>query len=168
MITGSNSGIGLQVALEVAKRGGVIHMVCRNQEAAKLAPLRNHHHTGNDKIHLHIVDLAKPREVVLWVERFAAQHDQLHVLVNNAGCMVHERQMDEDGVETNFAVNTLSVHIITTTLAPLLMKSEEARVVTVSSAGMLTVRLDPYDLMHLNLNPGTVLSCTHRIKDNRL
>ncbi|KAK4289241.1 hypothetical protein Pmani_037784 [Petrolisthes manimaculis] len=97
--------------------------------------------------------MAKPREVVLWVEKFAAQHDHLHVLVNNAGCMVHERRMDEDGVENNFAVNTLSVHIITTTLAPLLMKSEEARVINVSSAGMLTVRLDPHDLMHLNLEP---------------
>lgn len=153
MITGCNSGIGLQVALEVARRGGVIHMVCRNEDLAKKARSEIITTTGNDKIHLHIVDLARPREVVLWVERFAAQHDRLHVLVNNAGCMIHERQLDEDGVEVNFAVNTLAVYIITTTLCPLLQKNEDARVVMVSSAGMLTVRLDPHDLMHLNLEP---------------
>lgn len=153
MITGANSGIGLQTASDIAKKGGIIHMVCRNQEAATKARSEIITTTGNDKIHLHIVDLAKPREVVSWAQRFAAQHERLHALIHNAGCMVHERRVDEDGVETNFAVNTLAVHIITLTLMKLLQRSEDARVILVSSAGMLCVRLEPHDLMHASMEP---------------
>ncbi|MPC86765.1 Dehydrogenase/reductase SDR family member 12 [Portunus trituberculatus] len=46
--SGSNSGIGLQAALEVARRGGVIHMVCRNREAATKARSEIITTTGND------------------------------------------------------------------------------------------------------------------------
>ncbi|KAG0694204.1 Dehydrogenase/reductase SDR family member 12 [Chionoecetes opilio] len=142
-----------QATLEVARRGGVIHMVCRNEEAAKKARSEVITTTGNDKIHLHVVDLSRPREVVVWAQRFAAQHEKLHVLIHNAGCMLHERQVDEDGVECNFAVNTLAVHILTLIMMPLLERSEEPRVVMVSSAGLLCVRLDPIDLMHASLDP---------------
>ncbi|KAK7087027.1 Dehydrogenase/reductase SDR member 12, partial [Halocaridina rubra] len=148
-----NSGIGLEIAREVAKRGGVLHMVCRNFESAKKARAELITDTGNDKIHLYTLDLAKPREVADWAKEFAATHEKIHVLINNAGCMVHERKLNEDGIETNFAVNTLAMHLITTALLPVLQKNEDARVVTVSSAGMLTVRLDPNDLMHENMDP---------------
>ena len=53
------------------------------------------------------------------------------VQVNNAGCMVHERKVDELGFETNFATNTLAVHILTSTLLPLIQKSTDPRVVRV-------------------------------------
>ncbi|XP_068207198.1 uncharacterized protein [Palaemon carinicauda] len=153
VITGSNSGIGLEITKEVAKRGGVLHMVCRNFEAAKEARSDIITNTGNDKIHIHTLDLGKPREVMKWAQEFAATHDKIHVLVNNAGCMIHEKRIDEDGIEINFAVNTLAVHIITMCLLPILQRNEDARVITVSSAGMLTVRLDPIDLMHEDMEP---------------
>ncbi|XP_063586046.1 dehydrogenase/reductase SDR family member 12-like [Penaeus indicus] len=153
VITGSNSGIGFEIAQEVARRGGVLHMVCRNFEAAKKARSDIITSTGNDKIHLHTVDLSRPREVLAWAKEFAATHDRLHVLINNAGCMIHERRLDEDEIEYNFAVNTLTVHIMVTMLLPLLQRSEDARVINVSSAGMLCVKLDPHDLMHESMEP---------------
>ncbi|XP_037784361.1 dehydrogenase/reductase SDR family member 12-like [Penaeus monodon] len=153
VITGSNSGIGFEIGREVARRGGVLHMVCRNFEAAKQARSDIITTTGNDKIHLHTVDLSRPREVLAWAREFAATHDRLHVLINNAGCMIHERRLDADEIENNFAVNTLAVHILVTTLLPLLQRSEDARVINVSSAGMLCVKLDPHDLTHENLEP---------------
>ncbi|XP_047470640.1 dehydrogenase/reductase SDR family member 12-like [Penaeus chinensis] len=153
VITGCNSGIGYEIGREVARRGGVLHMVCRNFEAAKQARSEIITTTGNDKIHLHTVDLSRPREVLAWAMEFAATHDRLHVLINNAGCMIHERRLDEDEIENNFAVNTLAVHILVTTLLPLLQRSEDARVINVSSAGMLCVKLDPQDLMHENMEP---------------
>ncbi|XP_042872722.1 dehydrogenase/reductase SDR family member 12-like isoform X2 [Penaeus japonicus] len=153
IITGCNSGIGFEIGREVARRGGVLHMVCRNFEAAKKARSDIITTTGNDKIHLHTVDLSRPRDVLAWARDFAASHDKLNVLINNAGCMVHERQLDADGIENNFAVNTLAVHILVVTLLPLLERSEDARVINVSSAGMLCVKLDPHDLMHENLEP---------------
>lgn len=153
VITDCNSGIGLEIAREVAKKGGVLHMVCRNFEAMKNARSDIITNTGNDRIHLHTLDLAKPRDVLAWAKQFVSTQEKIHVLINNTDCMVLERNVDEDDIEINFAVNTLAVHIITTTFLPVLQQNEDARVITISSAGMLVVRLDPIDLMHTQMNP---------------
>lgn len=155
IITGCNTGIGFEIAVAVAKRGGILHMVCRNEASAKTARSEIITTTGNDKIYLHCVDLSRPREVTMWAAKFAAQQEQIHVLVNNASCLLNERRLDEDGceIDVSFAVNTLSPYILTVNLLPVLQRSEDARVINVSSAGMLCVRLDPHDLMHTQFNP---------------
>jgi dehydrogenase/reductase SDR family protein 12 len=60
--------------------------------------------------------------------------------------MVNERVVSEDGLEKNFATNTLGTYILTTGLISTLEKSEEPRIITVSSGGMLLVKLDVDDL----------------------
>merc|ERR1712038_1752686 len=73
----------------------------------------------------------------------------LDVLVNNAGCMVNSREVTEDGIEKNFATNTLGTYLLTEGLIPLLQNNTSVsrpRVITVSSGGMLTNKLDPTDL----------------------
>ncbi|XP_045620376.2 dehydrogenase/reductase SDR family member 12 isoform X1 [Procambarus clarkii] len=155
VITGCNSGIGYEIALAVAKRGGILHMVCRNEDSAKAARSDIITTTGNDKIYLHLVDLARPKAVTEWAAKFAVQQEHIHVLVNNAGCLLHERRFDEDGceIDVNFAVNTLAPYILTITLLPVLQRNEDARVINISSAGMLCVRLEPDDLMHSGIDP---------------
>jgi dehydrogenase/reductase SDR family protein 12 len=74
--------------------------------------------------------------------------------VNNAGCMVNEREETEDGLEKNFATNTLGTYILTVTLLPLLEKAADgARVVVVSSGGMLTQKLNVSDLQSERVKP---------------
>jgi len=146
MITGCNSGIGKQTALEIGKRGGTVHMVCRNPETAKEARDELIKDTGNDKYHLHILDLSRPLEVASFVTKFSSVNGQLDVLVNNAGCMVNTRELTEEGLDKNFATNTLGTFLLTAGLAPLLERSLAPRVVTVSSGGMLVQKLDTVDL----------------------
>lgn len=153
MITGANKGLGQQTAHELAKRGAVLHLVCRNMDDAKATRATIVSETGNDKIHLYSLDLSRPRDVVQFCAQFRASHDKLHVLINNAGVMRHERVVDEDGLEYNFAVNTLAMHLLVVGLMPLLENCEDSRVVTVSSAGMLTVKLDPLDLSFAAMEP---------------
>ncbi|MCL4140215.1 UNVERIFIED_CONTAM: hypothetical protein GTU68_036065, partial [Idotea baltica] len=107
----------------------------------------------HQRIHQHQVNLAKPKEVARWVEEFSETYDNLDVLIHNAASMVPQRVIDEDDIESNFAVNTLAVHLITTSLLPLLRKSKDPRVITVSNAGMLLVKLDPHDLNFEDMNP---------------
>jgi len=57
LMSGSNSGIGKNVALEVAKRGGTVHMVCRNQITAKEACDEIKTSTGNDVSYLDYITL---------------------------------------------------------------------------------------------------------------
>uniref|UniRef100_A0A8C2HSQ4 Dehydrogenase/reductase (SDR family) member 12 n=1 Tax=Cyprinus carpio TaxID=7962 RepID=A0A8C2HSQ4_CYPCA len=114
IITGANSGIGKAAACEIAKRGGTVHLVCRNEDRAKEAR----------------------KDVV----------EQSKNEINNAGCMVNQRELTEDDLEKNFATNTLGTYILTTALIPTLKKSENPRVITVSSGGMLVQKLNVEDL----------------------
>ena len=59
--------------------------------------------------------------------------------VNNAGCMVHEKRIDNLGFETNFATNALAVHILTERLIPLLRKSSDPRVVCISNLNRISL-----------------------------
>ena len=86
------------------------------------------------------------------VSKFATTFDQpLNVLINNAGCMVNERTITEDGFEKNFATNTLGTHILTERLASKLKDSP--RIIIVSSGGMLTNKLDVEDFNFEKMQP---------------
>ncbi|KAG8524855.1 Dehydrogenase/reductase SDR family member 12, partial [Galemys pyrenaicus] len=106
LITGGNSGIGKATATEIAKRGGTVHLVCRNQSRAEGAKGEIIRESGNQNIFLHILDLSDPKKIWKFVETFKQEHT-LNVLINNAGCMVNKRELTEDGLEKNFATNTL-------------------------------------------------------------
>ncbi|XP_051636178.1 dehydrogenase/reductase SDR family member 12 isoform X4 [Manacus candei] len=127
LVTGANSGIGKATAKEIARRGGTVHLVCRNKERAEVAQEEIVTETGNQNIFLHIVDMSNPKEVWKFAEKFRNEH-KLNVLINNAGCMVNNRELTEDGLEKNFATNTLGTYILTTALLPLLGKEADARV----------------------------------------
>ena len=146
MVTGANSGIGYCVALSIARAGGTVHMVCRNEERGQEARERIVQESNNQNVYLHICDLSRTKDVVRFCSEFRATGYPLDVLVHNAGCMVNTRTMNEDNLEVNFATNTLAVYVITNQFVPLLEKSKDPRIVTVSSGGMLTVKLALGDL----------------------
>lgn len=145
MITGANSGIGKATAQEIATRGGTVHMVCRNQGRADTAKDEIVEKSKNQDVHVHIVDMSNMRQVWEFAESFS-QSNTLHVLINNAGCMINQRELTDEGLEKNFATNTLGTYILTKALIPLLKKATDPRVVTVSSGGMLTQKLDVENL----------------------
>jgi len=151
LITGSNSGLGKETALEIAKRGGTVHLVCRNPTTGGEARLELIETTGNDKVHLHILDISRPKDVAEFVKKFGEENSKLDVLINNAGCMVNTRETNQEGLDLNFATNTLGTFMLTTGLLPLLERSAQPRVVTVSSGGMLVQKLDVSDLQFSKL-----------------
>ncbi|XP_038051293.1 dehydrogenase/reductase SDR family member 12-like [Patiria miniata] len=146
MITGANSGIGKCAAYELAKRGGTVHMVCRSEVRGQEALKEITESSGNQNVHLHILDMSQPRRVYEFATQFRESGKVLNVLVNNAGCMVNTREVTEDGLEKNFATNTMGTYLLTTALLPLLTNSAGSRVVTVSSGGMYSQKLSLSDL----------------------
>uniref|UniRef100_A0A0D9RYM3 Dehydrogenase/reductase 12 n=1 Tax=Chlorocebus sabaeus TaxID=60711 RepID=A0A0D9RYM3_CHLSB len=144
LVTGGNSGIGKATALESPSEDGTVHLVCRDQARAEDARGEIIRESGNQNIFLHIVDLSDPKKIWKFVENFKQEH-KLHVLINNAGCMVNKRELTEDGLEKN-ATNTLGVYILMTGLIPVLEKEHDPRVITVSSGGMLVQKLNTDDL----------------------
>ncbi|XP_038258433.1 dehydrogenase/reductase SDR family member 12 isoform X5 [Dermochelys coriacea] len=166
MITGANSGIGKATAMEIAKRGGTLHLVCRNAERAEEAKREITTETGNQNIFLHILDMSNPKGIWEFAEKFKTEH-KLNVLINNAGCMVNKRELTEDGLEKNFATNTLGAYILTTALLPLLEKEDDPRVIIVSSGGMLVQKLDVSDLQSENVTfDGTMVYAQNKPAEN--
>lgn len=153
LITGANSGIGKQTALEIAKRGGKVHMVCRNPEYAETAKNEIISESGNDDVHVHILDMSQPKDVSSFTKTFTEKEGALDVLVNNAGCMVNKRELTEDGLEKNFATNALGTFMITKGLQEVLLKSSAPRVINVSSGGMLVQKLNMDDLQFEKMKP---------------
>ena len=133
MVTGANSGIGKSVSLELAKRGATVHMVCRDKARGEAAQKETLDVSSNKEVHLHLLDMSVPQKVWDFASSFAASGRHLNGLVNNAGCMVNDRTVSEDGLEKNFATNTLGTYILTSVLITVLEKSENPRIITVSS-----------------------------------
>ncbi|XP_068441885.1 DHRS-12_like_SDR_c-like domain-containing protein [Clinocottus analis] len=141
MITGANSGIGKATAMAIAKKGGTIHMVCRNKDKAEEARADIVKETGNKEVYVHILDLSETTKVGEFAEGFKRKYKALNVLINNAGAIMSQRDVNTEGLEKSFACNVLGVYILTKGLIPLLEKSADPRVVTVSSGGMLVQKL---------------------------
>ncbi|KAF7646909.1 hypothetical protein LDENG_00180580 [Lucifuga dentata] len=141
MITGANSGIGKATAMAIAKRGGTIHMVCRNKDKAEEARADIVKETGNKEVYVHILDMSETRKVWDFAEGFKKKYKTLNVLINNAGAIMSQRDVNAEGLEKSFATNVLGIYILTKSLIPLLEKSPDPRVITVSSGGMLVQKL---------------------------
>ena len=165
LVTGANQGIGYATAKQLASQKANVHMVCRSEERGEkaLAKLREEvaKQSGGSvdgaNVRLHVCDISSMAAVKALTDAYVKGGDPLHVLVNNAGCMVHERTATPEGIEVNFATNTLGTWALTEGLMPALKRAAagggggggsggDARVVTVSSAGMLTERLELQDV----------------------
>ncbi|XP_043990471.1 dehydrogenase/reductase SDR family member 12-like isoform X2 [Gambusia affinis] len=132
--------------MAIAKKGGTVHMVCRNKDKAEEAKSEIVSESGNAEVYVHVVDISQTRKVWEFAEAFKKEQPSLNVLINNAGCMIHKRELNTEGLEMNFATNTMGVYILTQSLIPLLQKSWDPRVITVSSGGMLVQNLRVDDL----------------------
>ncbi|CEM13669.1 unnamed protein product [Vitrella brassicaformis CCMP3155] len=143
IITGATSGLGLSCAQVLARKGGTIHLVCRNKDKGEKTLDQLKADTNNQDIHLHVVDLSE----IGAVRRFCSSFQlPLHGLINNAGIMVHTRTLTQDGHDVNFVTNVLSPFLMTVELLPNLRRSGDGRVIFVSSGGMYAQELKPDDL----------------------
>ncbi|MFX1394294.1 MAG: SDR family oxidoreductase [Promethearchaeota archaeon] len=134
MITGANSGIGKETAIQLANMGATIIMVCRNKERGEAALKDIKEKTNSNKIDLLFADLADQNSIRLMVEEFKKKYDKLHVLINNAGLILRKRSTTLEGYENTFAINYLGHFLLTYLLLDLLKSSTPARIINVSSA----------------------------------
>jgi len=134
IVTGANTGIGKETALELAKLGATVVMVCRDRHRGEEALREIKQKSGNDNVALMLCDLSSQRSIRQFATDFMYKHDRLDVLVNNAGVVLRGHSMTEDGVESTFAINHLGYFLLTNLLLDLLKKSAPARIVNVASA----------------------------------
>jgi len=141
LITGGNSGIGFASAKYFAQRGATVYIVCRNEEKGQTAINTIKSDNEGAKVELCLLDVSRPCNIRQFVDDFIKSGKTLDILVNNAGVMLDNEEYTEDHIEKTLATNTLATYYLTKLLQPVLRKSEDGRVISVSSGGMLTENL---------------------------
>lgn len=133
IITGANTGIGKETALDLAKRGGRIILACRDEKKANQARKDIILQSGNTDVHYRHLDLASLKSVRRFAQHINEEEEKVHVLINNAGVMRCPFWKTEDGFEMQFGVNHLGHFLLTNLLMAKLQSSSPSRVVNVSS-----------------------------------
>ena len=155
IITGSNSGIGKETAIGLAKMGAIIVMVVRDQGRGERARMEIVKQTGNSSVDLMICDLSSMSSIRHFAEEFKKKYNRLDVLINNAGATFSKREVTSEGFERNFAVNYLGPFLLTQELLSLLKSSAHSRIINVSSGLAKNGRVDLDDLQSEKNYAGT-------------
>lgn len=133
IVTGANSGIGLEAAKDFAKKGALVVMAVRNLEKGEGAKSAILHEYSHADIEVMALDLADLESIHTFAKKFMEQYYALDILVNNAGVMIPPHSKTKDGFELQFGSNHLGHFALTGLLLPLLKKTPNSRVVTLSS-----------------------------------
>jgi len=143
VVTGANSGIGKATARQLADLDATVVLACRCKERAEAALCELNCVDGRC-FDLMMLDLADLDSVRAFAKAFAEKYDRLDALINNAGILGRHRAITKQGFEQSFGVNYLGAFLLTMLLLPLLEKSEQGRVVMMSSIahGWGDVRFD--------------------------
>ena len=133
LITGANSGIGLETARVLASRGARVILAGRSQDKLDQAATTIRHAVPDARLDTLVLDLGDLASIRSAAAQLAA-HDTVDLLVNNAGVMnLPERRTTKDGFEMTFGTNHLGHFALTAQLMPALRRSTSARIVTVSA-----------------------------------
>jgi len=144
IVTGANSGLGLQTALELARHGAGVVLAVRDEARGATARGVIRQTAPAAEVLVRRLDLADLASVRSFADALAAERDEVDLLVNNAGLMAVPRATTADGFERQLGTNHLGHFALTGLLLPLLLAGAGARVVTVSSgvAQMGAMRFD--------------------------
>lgn len=139
IVTGANTGIGKETALDLAARGARVILACRNEEKAVQAAREIISKTKSHQVLVRKLDLSSFESVRKFAAEFNKEEERLDILVNNAGLITLNYELTEDGFENTIQVNYLSQFLLTLLLLKKLKSSSPSRVVNVSSQSHLHV-----------------------------
>jgi NAD(P)-dependent dehydrogenase (short-subunit alcohol dehydrogenase family) len=143
LVTGANSGIGYQAALELARHGAHVLMGCRNAVKGRAAIERLQREAPGASAEVVELDMASLASIRAFAAAFIGRETALDLLINNAGVMaLPKRELTEDGFERQFGTNHLGHFALTGLLMPALLAAPAPRVVTVASLAHRTGKIE--------------------------
>jgi NAD(P)-dependent dehydrogenase (short-subunit alcohol dehydrogenase family) len=145
VVTGANSGIGLEAARELARKGARVVLACRDPGRASTALDEIRRDQPGASVEVQPLDLANLASVNQFAKSCLAENESLDLLVNNAGVMAIPRRETADGFEMQLGTNHLGHFALTGLLLQRLRPS--SRVVNVSSTAHRMGRMRFDDLM---------------------
>ncbi|KAL3798693.1 hypothetical protein HJC23_004444 [Cyclotella cryptica] len=137
IITGGNTGLGYETALDLSQRGGTILLACRDTVAGERAVHTIRSMTNNDHVHCMELDLASLESIRKFAAEVQQRYPSIYALVCNAGVWMpmDKHEKTKDGYEIHFGLNHLGHFLLIQELVPHMIQSGTAgRVVLVSSS----------------------------------
>jgi len=149
LITGANSGIGKAAAIQIARKGYHVIIACRNQSRGEDALSEIKMASESDAVELMIVDMSLQSSIKQLAMDYMRKYDCLDVLIHNAATFDISKKkpiITEEGIESIWATNHIGPVLLTQLLLGPLKSSQQGRVITVSSKGLLA-----YPFLKVNL-----------------
>ena len=146
LITGANSGLGLETTRALVAHGAHVVMTWRNKDKGQQALTTIQNQYPQAKVELMQLDLASLEAIRSFSAEFRQKYDQLDLLFNNAGVMAIPRSETVDGFETQFGTNYLGHFALTGLLLPTLLNTPLSRIITTTSMARHMGQIDFDDL----------------------
>ena len=147
VITGANSGLGLESTKALAAKGATVVMACRNSGKAEEAKAEVLAANPSARLDVMALDNASLASVRVFADAFKAKYDRLDILLNNAGLMAIPRELTEDGFEMQLGVNHLAHFALTGLLLDMITATPRSRVHSTSSSAAFMGAINLDDLM---------------------
>jgi NAD(P)-dependent dehydrogenase (short-subunit alcohol dehydrogenase family) len=144
LITGSTSGVGKEIALQLAALGAEVILGCRDAKKGKKTASEITRRTASEKLVAIQLDTASQESIREFAREFRQRYRRLDVLINNAAISrgVLPKIDSVDGIELTFATNVLGYFLLTQELLSVLKKSALARIINVASVFASDLDLD--------------------------
>lgn len=152
LVTGANSGLGLETARALAARGATLILAGRDAARLAAAEALLREQTGSRQFHTAVLDLADLASVRACAADVLARFPAIHLLINNAGVMACPLARTAEGCELQFGSNHVGHFLFTCLLLPALRAAAPARVVILCSAGHKYAAVD-FDDPHFAQRP---------------
>ncbi len=146
IVTGSNTGIGYQMALALADKGAMVVLACRNLEKGEKARSDIIESSPGALITVEELDLANLESIEAFGQRLVKSHGHVDILINNAGVMIPPQSTTADGFELQIGTNHFGHFALTSHLMPLLSAAKHPRIITLSSIAHWSGRIDLNDI----------------------
>ena len=135
IVTGSSTGIGAETARALAAAGAHVVLAARNRDRTEEVAASIRESVPGAEVEVGLLDLTSLDSVRAFASWYLAEHDELHLLVNNAGVMYTPFGHTTEGFELQFGTNHLGHFLLTCLLVPALLAGAPSRVVNLSSGG---------------------------------
>jgi NAD(P)-dependent dehydrogenase (short-subunit alcohol dehydrogenase family) len=140
VVTGPTSGLGLATVQALAKTGAQLVLVARNRDKCELVVQQLHEVNPSCLVDVVVAEMGDLDSVAAASRIIREKFPRIDVLVHNAGALLQERAVSQQGLEQTVASHVLGPFLMTSMLRDAL-RAANGRVVTVSSGGMYTASL---------------------------